>query len=71
MSSTYSQTLMGKTSGYFDELLGSVATRSGPCWVGRIGDEGLTARSSDAVKGAGSFAQQDGGHGRRGLLRSV
>jgi hypothetical protein len=30
-----------------------------------------TARSSDTIKGVGSFKQQDGGHGSRYPLRSV
>jgi hypothetical protein len=31
----------------------------------------LTTRSSDTIKGVGSFEQQDGGHGSRNPLRSV
>jgi hypothetical protein len=30
-----------------------------------------SARSSDPIKGVGSFRQQDGGHGSRNPLRSV
>ena len=31
----------------------------------------LNTRSSDTIKGVGSFRQQDGGHGSRNPLRSV
>jgi hypothetical protein len=31
----------------------------------------LSLRSSDTIKGVGSFKQQDGGHGSRNPLRSV
>ena len=36
-----------------------------------VGLRCLTARSSDTIKGVGSFKQQDGGHGSRNPLRSV
>ena len=36
-----------------------------------IGLRCSSARSSDAIKGVGSFKQQDGGHGSCNPLRSV
>lgn len=33
--------------------------------------KGPNVRSSDPIKGVGSFRQQDGGHGSRNPLRSV
>ena len=70
---------MGKVQWLFCKLLGIMKFYVGHFWQAElamrdepnVGKRCLTARSSDIIKGVGSFEQQDGGHGSRNPLRSV